>query len=119
MDYANDKEKIEGGIDYGENNIHESGRLQYTKSSNGEGETSRWQIRKNEATLSKNTEESRIYDTIDEQRISQTPITDTRTSDKNDKTNSGENGNTRGNDRRIENVKTNEQHTRTNNFRNH
>lgn len=108
MDYANDKEKIEGGIDYGENNIHESGRLQYTKSSNGEGETSRWQIRKNEATLSENTEESRIYDTIDEQRISQTPITDTRTSDENDKTNSGENGNTRGNERRIENARPNE-----------
>ena len=108
MDYANDKEKIEGGIDYGENNIHESGRLQYTKSSNREGETSRWQIRKNEATLSKNTEEIRIYDTIDEQRISQTPITDTRTSDENDKTNSGENGNTRGNERRIENARPNE-----------
>ena len=108
MDYANDKEKIEGGIDYGENNIHESGRLQYTKSSDGEGETSRWQIRKNEATLSKNTEESRIYDIIDEQRISQTPITDTRTSDENDKTNSGENGNTRGNERRIENARPNE-----------
>ena len=107
MDYANDKEKIEGGIDYGENNIHESGRLQYTKSSNGEGETSRWQIRKNEATLSKNTEESRIYDIIDEQGISRTPITGTRTSDENDKTNSGENGNTRGNERRIENARPN------------
>ena len=108
MDYANDKEKIEGGIDYGENNIHESGRLQYTKSSNGEGETSRWQIRKNEATLSKNTEESRIYDIIDEQGISRTPITGTRTSDENDKTNSGENGNTRGNERKIEDSRPNE-----------
>lgn len=108
MNYANDKEKNEGGIDYGENNIHESGRLQYTKSSNGEGETSRWQIRKNEATLSKNTEESRIYDIIDEQGISQTPITDTRTSNENDKTNSGENGNARGNERRIENARPNE-----------
>lgn len=108
MDYANDKEKNEGGIDYGENNIHESGRLQYTKSSNGEGETSRWQIRKNEATLSKNTEESRIYNSIDEQGISQTLITDTRTSNENDKTNSGENGNARGNERRIENARPNE-----------
>ena len=108
MDYANDKEKIEGGIDYGENNIHESGRLQYTKSSNGEGETSRWQIRKNETTLSKNTEESRIYDIIDEQGISRTPITGTRTSDENDKTNSGENGNTRGNERKIEDSRPNE-----------
>ena len=108
MDYANYKEKNEGGIDYGENNIHESGRLQYTKSSDGEGETSRWQIRKNEATLSKNTEESRIYDIIDEQGISRTPITGTRTSDENDKTNSGENGNTRGNERRIENARPNE-----------
>ena len=108
MDYANDKEKIEGGIDYGENNIHESGRLQYTKSSNGEGETSRWQIRKNEATLSKNTEESRIYDIIDEQGISRTPITGTRTSDENDKTNSGENGNTRGKERKIEDSRPNE-----------
>lgn len=108
MDYANYKEKNEGGIDYGENNIHESGRLQYTKSSNGEGETSRWQIRKNEATLSKNTEESRIYDIIDEQGISRTPITGTRTSDENDKTNSGENGNTRGNERKIEDSRPNE-----------
>lgn len=108
MDYDNDKEKIEGGIDYGENNIHESGRLQYTKSSNGEGETSRWQIRKNEATLSKNTEESKIYDSIDEQGISQTLITDTRTSNENDKTNSGENGNTRGNERKIEDSRPNE-----------
>ena len=108
MDYANDKEKNEGGIDYGENNIHESGRLQYTKFSDGEGETSRWQIRKNETTLSKNTEESRIYDIIDEQGISRTPITGTRTSDENDKTNSGENGNTRGNERKIEDSRPNE-----------
>ena len=108
LNYTNDKEKIEGGIDYGENNIHESGRLQYTKSNNGEGEDSRWKIRKNETTLSKNTEESRIHNISDEQRISFASITNTRTSDENDKTNSRENGETRWNKRGIENERPNE-----------
>ena len=108
LNYTNDKEKIEGGIDYGENNIHESGRLQYTKSNNGEGEDSRWKIRKNETTLSKNTEESRIHNISDEQRISFTSITNTRTSNENDKTNSRENGETRWNKRGIESERPNE-----------
>ena len=108
LNYTNDKEKIEGGIDYGENNIHESGRLQYTKSNNGEGEDSRWKIRKNETTLSENTEESRIHNISDEQRISFTSITNTRTSNENDKTNSRETGETRWNKRGIENERPNE-----------
>lgn len=108
IDYANDKGKNEGGIDYGENNIHESGRLQYTKSSNGDGETPRWQIRKTEATLSKDAEESRIHNIIDEQGISQTFITNTRTSNKDGKTDSRENGDARWNERRIENSRPNE-----------
>ena len=108
LNYTNDKEKIEGGIDYGENNIHESGRLQYTKSNNGEGEDSRWKIRKNETTLSKNTEESRIHNISDEQRISFASITNTRTSNENDKTNSRETGETRWNKRGIENERPNE-----------
>ena len=108
LNYTNDKEKIEGGIDYGENNIHESRRLQYTKSNNGEGEDSRWKIRKNETTLSENTEESRIHNISDEQRISFTSITNTRTSDENDKTNSRENGETRWNKRGIESERPNE-----------
>lgn len=106
--YTNDKEKIEGGIDYGENNIHENGRLQYTKSSDGERKNSRWEIRKNETTLSKNTEESRIHNISDEQRISFTPITNTRPSNENDKTDNGENGDTRWNKRRIEDERPNE-----------
>ena len=108
LNYTNDKEKIEGGIDYGENNIHESRRLQYTKSNNGEGEDSRWKIRKNETTLSENTEESRIHNISDEQRISFTSITNTRTSNENDKTNSRENGETRWNKRGIESERPNE-----------
>ena len=108
LNYTNDKEKIEGGIDYGENNIHESRRLQYTKSNNGEGEDSRWKIRKNETTLSENTEESRIHNISDEQRISFTSITNTRTSNENDKTNSRETGETRWNKRGIENERPNE-----------
>ena len=108
LNYTNDKEKIEGGIDYGENNIHESRRLQYTKSNNGEGEDSRWKIRKNETTLSENTEERRIHNISDEQRISFTSITNTRTSNENDKTNSRENGETRWNKRGIESERPNE-----------
>ena len=108
LNYTNDKEKIEGGIDYGENNIHESRRLQYTKSNNGEGENSRWKICKNETTLSENTEESRIHNISDEQRISFTSITNTRTSNENDKTNSRENGKTRWNKRGIESERPNE-----------
>ncbi len=104
----NAREKIEGEIDYEENNIHESRRLQYTKSNNGEGEDSRWKIRKNETTLSKNTEESRIHNISDEQRISFTSITNTRTSNENDKTNSRENGETRWSKREIENERLNE-----------
>lgn len=108
LNYTNDKEKIEGGIDYGENNIHESRRLQYTKSNNGEGEDFRWKIRKNETTLSENTEESRIHNISDEQRISFTSITNTRTSNEYDKTNSRENGETRWNKRGIESERPNE-----------
>ena len=108
INYDNDKEKNEGGIDYARNNIHENGRLQYSQPSNGKGETSRWQIRKNEVTLSKNTEESRIHNITNEQGISKTFSNDTRTNNNDDKTNNREIGNSREHERRIEDERPDE-----------
>lgn len=108
QEYSNNKEIDEGGIKNGENRIHQNRRLQYTKSSNGNGENTRWQIRKDETTLSKETQESRIYDIIDGQEVERTLNTYTENSNTNVRTDSGEISETRGNNREVESRKSNE-----------
>lgn len=108
QEYSNNKEIEIGGIEDGENRIHESGRLQYTKSSNGERENTKWKIRKNEATLSKEIPERRIYDIIDGEQINSTPNTNTTTGNNNDRADHTEISNTRENRREIENARPNE-----------
>ena len=107
QEYSNNKDIDKGGIENGENRIHESGRLQYAKSSNGKGETSRWQIRKNEVTLSKEIQESRIHNIIDGQKIERTSNTNTRNRNEYGKSNSGENGKAIWDNREIESTKSN------------
>lgn len=109
-EYSNSKENIKGGFDYDRTRIHESGRLQYSESNNEERNNinAKWKIRQNEIEISKERKESRIYDTIDERQFSRTFDTNTKSSDRNDKSDSTEISNSRENKRRIENQRSNE-----------
>lgn len=106
-EYSDNNEKIKGGIEDDKTRIHESRGLQYTKSNNETGKITNREIRNNEITLSKGEQQKRIYDTINGQTVSQTFNRNTRNSNENDKTNSGENGETRGYNRRIESQRPN------------
>ena len=74
--------KNKGGNENGENRIQASWRVSNTKSSNGEREYSRWKIRKNEATLFKRVQESRLPDIIDGQEFSKSLKSNTGNSNK-------------------------------------
>lgn len=108
QEYSNNKEIIKGGTENGENRIQASRGLSNTKSSNGEREDTRWQIRKNEVTLSNETQESRLFDIIDGQKLEQRIDENTRTGNGNGKTDSGEISTTRGDNRGIESTRPNE-----------
>lgn len=107
-DYSNSKENIEGGFDYDRTRIHESGRLQYSKSNNEERNNAKWKIRQNEIEISKERKESRIYDIIDERQFGRAFDTNTKSSNRNDKSDSTEISNSRENERRVENQRPNE-----------
>lgn len=107
-EYDTNKEIDKGGIEYGENRIHESRRLQHTKSSNGERENTKWEIRKNEATLPKGKQESRLFDIIDEQRLEQRINTDSKESNRNDKSDNREISKTGWSNRGNESTRSNE-----------
>lgn len=102
QEYSNNKEISKGGMENGENRIHESGRLQYAKSSNGNGENTNWQIRKNETSLPKGKQERRIYNSIDGQKIERTFDTYTRNSNTDVTTDNREISKTRRDNRGIE-----------------
>ncbi len=106
--YANVKEKNEGGIENDRNQIRETGRLLYAKSSNGERENSNREIRIDEVQLSKESQELRIDKANNEQGIETTPIRDTENSNKESERNSRKISNTREYDRRIESQKSDE-----------
>ena len=108
QEYSKNKEIEIGGIENGENRIHKSGRLQYAKSSDGERADTKWKFRKDEATLSKEIQESRIYDIIDGGQTSSTLNTNTTTSNSNGRANSTEISDTRENRRELENARPNE-----------
>ena len=108
QEYSNNKEIEKGGIRNGENRIQESWRLSNTKSSNGERADTKWKIRKNEASLSKEPQESRLFDIIDGQEIKRRIESSSRESNTNGQRDSGETSQTRWNNRGIESTRPNE-----------
>lgn len=108
QEYSNNKEIEKGGIRNGENRIQESWRLSNTKSSNGERADTKWKIRKNEASLSKEPQESRLFDIIDGQEIKRRIESNSREGNTNGQRDSGETSKTRWNNREIESTRPNE-----------
>lgn len=108
QEYSNNKEIEKGGIRNGENRIQESWRLSNTKSSNGERADTKWKIRKNEASLSKESQESRLFDIIDGQEIKRRIESNSREGNTNGQRDSGETSQTRWNNRGIESTRPNE-----------
>lgn len=108
QEYSNNKEIEKGGIRNGENRIQESWRLSNTKSSNGERADTKWKIRKNEASLSKEPQESRLFDIIDGQEIKRRIESNSRDGNTNGQRDSGETSQTRWNNRGIESTRPNE-----------
>ena len=93
--YANTENINKGGIDYERDNIHKTGGLQYTESSNGERENPNREIRQNEIELSKGTQESRTNYIEDGNEVSRPLDRDTEDSERESRTNSETNGETR------------------------
>lgn len=108
QEYSNGIEKIEGGNEYGENRIHENRGLQHTEFSNGEREDSEWQIRQNEIEVPKRKQKSRIFDTIDGERLNQRIDESTRTSNADDKIDNRETSETGRNNGGNESQRSNE-----------
>lgn len=108
QEYSNNKEIDKGGIKDGESRIQESWRLSNTKSSNGERADTKWKIRKNEATLSKEPQESRLFDIIDGQEIERRIDSNSRERNEDGQRDSGETSQTRWDNRGIESTRPNE-----------
>lgn len=106
-EYSNNEEKEIGGIENGENRIHESEGLQHTKSSNDTGEITTREIRNDEITLFKNPEESRVHNIIDGQQIEQSFGTSSNRSNEFSTENSTEFGTTGKYEREFEINKSN------------
>ena len=77
QEYNNNKENDKGGIENEGNRIYQNGRLQYTKSSNGERENSSREIRSNEIQLSNEPQKIRVDNSSNEPEINRTFNTDT------------------------------------------
>ena len=105
QEYSNNKEIDEGGIENGENRIHESWRISNTKSRNGERKNTKWQIRKNEITIPKEKQESRLFDIIDGQKLEQRIDTDPGERNEDGQGNNRKISNTRWDNRRIESTR--------------
>lgn len=108
QEYSNNKEINKGGIKDGESRIQESWRLSNTKSSNGERADTKWKIRKNEATLSKEPQESRLFDIIDGQEIERRIDSNSRERNEDGQRDSGKTSQTRWDNRGIESTRPNE-----------
>ena len=104
-EYSNNKEIDKGGTENGENRIQTSRGLPSTKSSDGERKNTKWKIRNAEATLPKETEESRLFDIIDGEKLKQRINESAGTSNDDGKTNSGEISNSEWSNGRIENAR--------------
>lgn len=107
IDYANDGKDIEGGIENGENKIHQAGQLYDTQYNVRKGETANRQIRTEKVEISKNTQEGRIYDTLERQETSTAFDRNTGNSDQKNRVDSESNEREHEHNRRIENQKSN------------
>ena len=105
QEYSNNNEIDEGGIENGENRIQESWRISNTKSRNGERKNTKWQIRKNEITIPKEKQESRLFDIIDGQKLEQRIDTDPGERNEDGQGNNRKISNTRWDNRRIESTR--------------
>lgn len=102
IDYSKDRKNIEGGKDYGENRLQQTRRLYDTKYNIRGGETTNRQIRTNEIEVSKDTQESRVHDTLERQETSRAFDGDTGNSNKENSIDSGTNETTNEYNRGIE-----------------
>lgn len=103
QEYYDNEEKTKGGNEYEkQNRIYQTGRLSVTEHSNERGENTSWKIRKNEAELLEEREESRIYNNVNEQRIKQTSNRDTERGNENERNDNREDEETRWTNRRNE-----------------
>ena len=107
--YANDNKNIKGGNEnVRENQLHETGRLLYAQSNDGERENTNRQVRTDEIQLSKKLQETRIDNIGNEQGTEQTPNRNSRTSEPRSKTNSRADGKEIWNERENERKRSNE-----------
>lgn len=107
--YSKDNEKIKGGIEDGrENRVHETGRILYAEPNNAKGENTSREILSNEIQLSKESQELRIDQFSNEQKINGTFDTNTGTSEQESTEASRGNEETRENNGRIESSRPNE-----------
>lgn len=109
--YADNENKNIGGIDYERNNLHKTGGLQYTESSDGTRETTNREIRQNEVEIPKNTQEIRVHDSSNGREINRTSNRNTGSSNEENRTDNQANGETREDNRRIESSRPNEMDT--------
>lgn len=107
-EYSNNEEKIKGGNEDDRNRIHESRGLQYAKYNNGTREITNREIRTNEIKTLERGEQGRIHNITNEQETGTTLNRGTGTSNENDKSNSRENGETRGSNRETKRTRPNE-----------
>ena len=103
QEYSNNKEIDEGGIKDGEDRIQRNEWLSNTKFSNGERADTKRKIRKNEITLYKGTQKSRLFNIIDGPKLERILNRNSRNSNKNDKRDSDEFSREEWDNRGIEN----------------
>ena len=100
--YSKNENIEKGGNENDRDNIHKTGRLQYTQYNNGNGETSNREIRNEEVEISKGTQEGNTNYFKNGEEISRTSNRDTGNSKQESESDSRTDGETRGNNRRIE-----------------
>lgn len=81
------------------------GEYQIPNLCNGERKNTKWQIRKNEITIPKEKQESRLFDIIDGQKLEQRIDTDSRERNEDGQGNNRKISNTRWDNRRIESTR--------------
>ena len=109
QEYSNIESKnIEGGINYEQDRIRKTWGLSNSEYNNEGGNTTNRQIRNNEEEISNGTQQSRIYDNESREDTRQTSNRDTGNGNEYGKSDSRENGETRGDNREIETDRPNE-----------
>lgn len=117
IDYSNNEKEIKGGKENDENRLQQTKRLYDTKYNVRGGETTNRQIRTNEIEIPKDSQESRVHDTLERQETSRTFDGDTGNSNKENSIDSRTNETTNEYNRGIESSRpdgmgrTDEQHS--------